>query len=944
MRLKPAIIILMAFAVVIAGLAALLVIYREPGPGQGGLVKGGVVFPELKPDEVVRIEFASPKGTMVLERIGSEKWRIVRPFEGPASGEKADRLLGGLLRLQAVNSFVPKSMADYELDQPRFRVSVTTQSHGVFRIAFGTDVAAGGATGDTYVDIYSLAETGGSDRAARHRYASVGDGSRVLVVPDDIVPLINVDLSTFREPALVYRETRDKFERINPADLARVSIKSRADGNGKRTMTFSVTNGRTWRMVEPVEARSDDARVAQAVRGVLDLAAVDGGFVEDNPHDLSKYGLDEPSAEVELELGQAPGDRKAVLAVRFGKSPADNESLVYAQSGARNAVLLVKGDVVRRFLTEPVEFFRDRRLVTLAPQSIESAEFVRVNYPKLKVVRDHGAPNRWRIDEPVVSAAQSEQVEQLLASAVGLTVSAGGFISEDPGDPAKYGLDTPSMTISFVLKTADGKTAPPPVRILIGKPFPDNDRLFYARNTAEPSVVLVAKNALDALSPDVRSLRSRRLFEEFRSGDASEIVIERGGSTLKLEKNKQLQWTSAEPKELSVDSAAVAEFLEAVGRVAVEAWPADRPLDYAIFGLDKPYATLAVKFGPQKGEAGGPVTKRIICFGRRTPGDGGCYVWVPPEPNVYEIKADLLARIESGELAFRSRQVLSFDPARVKMVHIEGGRAEYRIQRPAGGQWMLSAPIPALADIASVLGLLDTLRGLTARQLVSAGGPADPQYGLDKPYRKVTLIIEQDGTLVSRTLLVGAPVKGQEDADRYAALAEDRLVFTMPGSVVNSIDAEFLSTTVVNVMKAEINRITVEHRDGSVVQAVRTASGWQITSRRDVAADQDKIEALAEEAGWVRAESFAALNQENLERYGLARPLLTVTIGRPARLPIVLQIGDRAEPLAPLPPGKRKTTLYYATGGDLPAVCLLDEDKVKALNKRVEDLIKKGGP
>ena len=41
MRLKPAIIILTAFAVVIAGLAALLVIYREPGPEQGGPVKAG---------------------------------------------------------------------------------------------------------------------------------------------------------------------------------------------------------------------------------------------------------------------------------------------------------------------------------------------------------------------------------------------------------------------------------------------------------------------------------------------------------------------------------------------------------------------------------------------------------------------------------------------------------------------------------------------------------------------------------------------------------------------------------------------------------------------------------------------------------------------------------------------------------------------------------------
>ena len=960
MRLKPAIIMLSVFILVIGGLAVFVSLYEAPTTDDVLTFKEEALFPGLDAAKITMIEIVSPgagQKPLLIERVGQHKWMMTQAARAIASNAKISKILELFTSLKAARGYATKEFANYELARPRYRVTATTAGGETHTVAFGTEVAEiAGDGGPEYVDFYTRELRGGSDEAVPHRYARVGGRAQVLIVKDALCPEIDQPPAAFREPALVFAETADEVIPLRPAHCGSITISVHADGK-ERTIKLAKA-GAMWRVTSPVAARANNRMAAEVLELLCALRADSpDAYVDDAPTDLARYGLDKP--KVTLELGTADGAKRHT--VRFGAGPEGKEEWRYVQSSSRRPVLLVKVGVLGKALEQEVEFFRSRRVVEFGGRRVGSMTFVYGSgRPTLTVRRRPDDPEKWRL-EGAVSGRAGIVAVALLKRVGSLTVASGGFVSEDATELAQYGLDKPRLTVTVKLEGAPAAT------VRIGDSPKGRPDAVYAKTAAEPSVVLVAGSVVEELSPDPSLLRSAALLEGFDRWGAFELEIARGKTTTKLVRGERLKWRFVSPEGLNVDYAAPSNFIARLAALAIQAWPADKPADYAAFGLDRPRAAVTIKTRPgdrgRLGAASGaemPVTTFVLHFGTRTKDGRRCYVRLPSESNVYEIDAAILEKIERGALLFREKIVLKFDPRAVTSLRLEGGRAAYAGQKAPGGGWLLTRPVPAPASYAAVKNLLEAVRTLNAVELVAEDDLANPKYGLGKPHRLLGLIVEEERPapkpkegaeppkpekiLTSRTLLVGGPAPGEEPGGRYAAIREDKIVFVLAAEDVKQLEVELMTPTVINILRGNVSRVAVVHRDGSKVEVARDARTWRITSHDKVEPDVAKIEKLVEEAGWIIAEAYVRYDQQELAKYGLAKPRLVVTIGRKGKLPTELRIGDRAVDVPPMPRtprGGEDETFYHATGGGIPAVFLVTEAKVRALKKHVEDLIKK---
>jgi len=939
---------LCVFAVVIGALAALVATYEPPTTDELRTFAEQTLFPELEPERIKRIEIHSPgagEGGIVLERVGARKWRMTRPVDVLASATAVREVLEQLAALTAARGYKTRRFEEYELAKPLLRMTVASEDGETLTIAFGTRVAeVAGDAGPEYVDRYTLEQRGGSEETVPQRYARVGGRAEVLIAPDTLCPLIDRAPSAFRERQLLFSETVDEVVPLAASAVTGVTVAVR-EADDVRTIEFAKRDGR-WVIAAPVKARANHALINGVLKHMLALRAEGPtAFAADAPSDLAAFGLDEPGVTVEF----TSPNRSLPRVVRFGTAPPESKEVLYAQSTSRAAVLVVRAAAVAKALRSSVEFFRNRRVADVSLADLQSVSFAYTGgRPGLTIARRTDDPSRWRLLGAMTGRAGAPAVP-LVRQVVTLTVAQGGFVAEAPGDLKPYGLDSPQIVITV---TEKGR---PPAEILIGGSPPDRADVVYAKNAAEPSVVLVPSQAVEDFTADPAALRSAELFEGFDRWSAFELEVTAGGRTTKLVRQGRLQWKAASPEGLRLDFAAPSNFLAQVAALKIRAWTADKPQDLARFGLDKPRAVLRIKTTLNAAAAPQDAKTFMLHLGART-GDGSrCYARLPSESNVYEIDADVLTKAERGPLLFRQKKVLSFEPRAVKSLRLEGGRADYAAQKAPGGRWLLTRPLLAPADFASVRELIAMLNGLSAVELIAEDDAASPKYGLVQPAHLIALIIKAappapadakgakpETVLVSKTLVVGEPAPGKERGGRYAAVREDGIVFVMGAEDIKRLEAELLTRSVVNVLKSEITDVRIVHRDGAQVAVEREGAGWEVTSHRDVKPDVLAIDRLVREAGLVVTDGYVRYDQKGLEHYGLAKPRLTVTIGRRGKAATGFRIGDEASERPGLRSRRapRDQKYYYATCGGIPAVFLVPEAKVKALGKHVEDLIR----
>ncbi|HEY7535204.1 MAG TPA: DUF4340 domain-containing protein, partial [Thermodesulfobacteriota bacterium] len=182
----------------------------------------------------------------------------------------------------------------------------------------------------------------------------------------------------------------------------------------------------------PTYLEIDVSRVWAILNTFLKLKV--DNFEDDEPQNLSVYGLDKPSAEIELF------ENEKAVRVLFGNKKGPHD--YYLKLGSQDPVYSVNEFVLRQ-IPENVNDIRMRRIIKVDIEKISGIQIKKGDI-KLSIIKEG---KKWKLGGENDKKADESKVIKLMAELGGLEVEK--FIDDKTKGLSFYGLDKPSIEITI---------------------------------------------------------------------------------------------------------------------------------------------------------------------------------------------------------------------------------------------------------------------------------------------------------------------------------------------------------------------------------------------------------------------------------------------------------------------------------------------------------------
>ena len=505
-----------------------------------------------------------------LVRNKDNRWSIKSPVIDRAEQSLIDQVMTNLEILRKDDTIPGKDVSkskltDYGLQSPHERLLITANGGHTTEADFGNETVLDGKT-----------------------YLQVAGTSDVLVVSDELKKLLGKDVNAWREHRLT--------------DLAATDVNKLILKNASGEIEIQ-KEGEHWKLIKPLAARADDAKVNDTVSQITNLQI--SSFVADDKADAASYGLAEPKGTItlftpndskgtELLVGNSPPEPKSTPAASPAPAtPTAEEKIpmtVYARLPARQSIYTIPTTINDVLALKPFDL-RDHSLVRVNTDVVDRIHYLATNGQAFTLSRKDKS---WTIlDGPAANQpADGTVVASLLTILTGANVK--DFVADSASDLAKYGLDKPSLQVklsSFATEnTAESNAGEKPLStVSFGK---TDDQVIYARVEDEPFVVSIPKALVDELPMEAVDWQSPSIFQAEPSKVNTLEVAVRERLNLTLTRPDKGNWTVTGKTEGILNAAKTESVVNTLARLHAVRWAGPiKPDD----GLDKPSATF--KFG-----------------------------------------------------------------------------------------------------------------------------------------------------------------------------------------------------------------------------------------------------------------------------------------------------------------------------------------------------------
>jgi hypothetical protein len=424
----------LALLVILVGLFVYIyfVTWKKPAETSSTQEK---VFAGLEADKIEELKVTSEKGDVTTLRKDKDTWQLTAPVTAKADQSETSALTNALTQLEVVRVIdeSPADVAEYGLAAPRITIDFKASGDKEFRrLLIGEKTPTG------------------SDLFARRN-----SDTRVFLVPAYQESTFNRTTFELRDKTVLAFE-RDKVDGLDV-------------NAGGKTMQLAKAEGE-WRLTQPYQARADYGSV-EGLIGRLQSGAMKSVVVEAaTPADLRKYGLDKPSASVDVKMGSA----RATLAL--GAKAEDNT--VYARDISRSAVVTLDSSLADD-LKKSADDYRRKDLFEFRSYNANRVEITRggqtLTFEKIKG-DGKDVLDKWRRVSPTPADADRDKVDSLLSRLSNMRATS--FVDAS----AKTGLNAPAMIV--LARFDDGKKEE---RVTFGKV--DND--VFAARPGEPGAAKI---------------------------------------------------------------------------------------------------------------------------------------------------------------------------------------------------------------------------------------------------------------------------------------------------------------------------------------------------------------------------------------------------------------------------------------------------------------------
>jgi len=389
-----------ALIVVLGGLGAYIYFVTWKKTPETATSKQEKVFGDVASDKVEELKVTSEKGDVTTIKKENGVWNIISPVMSKADDSEANAITTAVAQLEIVRMIDenPSDLKDYGLTKPRIEVDFKTAADKEYkRLVVGDKSPTG------------------SDLFAKRN-----DDKKVFLIPAFQETTFNKSTFDLRDK-IVLKLDRDKVDGLE------------VNAGGKK-LEMAKDNAE-WKITQPIQSRADFSAVEGLIGRLQTLAMK--SIVADNatPADLKTFGLDKPSATVDLKMGSA----RATFAL--GGKAGDNT--VYARDGSKPAVVTVDSMLADE-LKKGADEYRRKDIFEFRSYNANRVEITRgaqtVVFEKVKG-EGKDAMDKWRRSSPNAADVDKDKTEALLTRISNMRATA--FVDAS----AKTGLNMPVMTV-----------------------------------------------------------------------------------------------------------------------------------------------------------------------------------------------------------------------------------------------------------------------------------------------------------------------------------------------------------------------------------------------------------------------------------------------------------------------------------------------------------------
>lgn len=408
------------------------------------------------------------------------------------------------------------------------------------------------------------------------------------------------------------REASSKKKVVNVDEQALTSL---AYKTGREELVFERNADKRWVLTRPIHAETDGRELQNLIRAIL-LGSVHR-VVEENPKELSPFGLDKPVAVITIKAGST--DDTLLIG-----DTGPLSSTLYVLRTSDHALLLT--DLAPKdFVNKSLMTFRKKDVLRVTSGEVDR---IRLSYPSTEIVlyrlSDKPKP-KWKIRYPVEAEADLNEVRMLLFRLEDL--KAMGII--DPG-PARDAL-AKTLRQSKVKITVHASSGDQTVKLY--QPDPSSGEAF-AETTPEAPLYRINPTFVRDFTKELYQLQDKRLLGADEN-DIALLTVKTHAETYTLI-NQNGNWVLEDRPTDKVDQQTVHLFVSRVVSVPAEDRVVKQPGPLAPYGLVHPAAELIATGidGKLAGKLsiGDQANGLAFAMGHRLQG-------------VYQIRADLLTQI-----------------------------------------------------------------------------------------------------------------------------------------------------------------------------------------------------------------------------------------------------------------------------------------------------------
>lgn len=450
MKLWKSLIVLIA--VIFVGFFVYFKVYRaELTKKQYRAQEGKLVQFDL--DTIKKFTLVRPDSSVTFERGVGRIWNITAPIKAEAYGKELYGLFESLSQSDILYDVdqKPKDLKPYGLDRPQYYMAMEYDDAKPDTLFIGNDTPTRDMS-----------------------YMKFSSGRKVFAVNKFLTDMMKKPVKSYRSRTVL---------NVIADDVHGIEIFRGNDDSERIRMSY---NGVVWMMEHPWELNGNEKSIDELLKKFSEAKKVT--LVDEKPTDLAKYGLDQPSVVIDLQVSYGMPNKMLLIGNRLTEK--GKKHLWYAKQFDADLVFTVEKSFVN-LVNRPLEWFVDSNPLRFNRNIVNK---ILLQTDKQTVVFTMNTEGKWSVISPVDRNVPNDTINNIFSISRFVLLNKIFSAKPTPKELADSGLDRPKYVLTFY--AGDQELA----KIAFGKTFTGDKLMTYAQTSLSPIIFITSSQVNSSIN------------------------------------------------------------------------------------------------------------------------------------------------------------------------------------------------------------------------------------------------------------------------------------------------------------------------------------------------------------------------------------------------------------------------------------------------------------